>query len=228
MLRPLTALAAPGEIRLAPGSSTSFAVQGSDGTESAPVDGLDLAAETDARFVVVTTEPDGRVRLTARPGTEGGISTVTLHNGAASAKVLVRNGFKDVPLVDPGVAGAFRVTGGRGKVVPLGRVNRGLRLDPSRGGATAATSSLLPLPTHAQRLGITVIGDGRPHTVQVLILDSTGRPATVTLGTTTTQGPRRMEAALPPGAVALIGVQVGAAPGSKRGSVILDGLVARV
>jgi len=227
VLQPLRRLEAPRELRLEPGSSTSFAMTGDDGEESAVVDAVDLTPQTDSRYVTVGAEPDGRVRLTAKPGTEGGVSTVTLRSGGVAAKVLVRNGFLNVPLRDLGEAGAFRVTGGKGRVVPLGVGRRGLRIEPGKGrAAVAAAATPVPLPPGAQRVALHVAGDGLPHEVRLVLADAAGAQQSLVLGRTTAKGRRRLEIALSAGAVSVVAVEVTSDTG--RGFVLLDGLVARV
>jgi len=229
VLGPLAALSAPTELRLAPGSSTSFRVLGTDGRESAPIDGLDLRAQVDARYVRVRTDPDGAVRLSAPHGTEGAVSTVTLRVAGRAAEVLVRNGFQDVLLLEPAAAGAVRVVRGTTRVVPLGPGVRGLRVQPGAGGATAVPTQALLLPAGAQSVRLTVAGDGRPHAVRLLLGGPGGERRVLDLATATERGVQRLEAPVPaPAGWRVLGVQIFAAPGPSGGALALISLTARV
>jgi len=234
VLAPIARLQSLPDQRIEPGHSVTLHPVGStaDGA-SAPVDGLDISVTADPALVHSSVGGDGSLVLTARPGTAGAVSTVTLVAGGVHTYLTVRNGYRDVALSAPG-GGGWSVLGGRSDVQRVdaahGPLARRLAL-PATGVASVRPKQPVALPAGTSRLALWVRGDGRHHDVQGVVVDGSGHRHTVGLGAVTASGWVRLDASLPrfTGTVRLVGLVVHRAAEAAQappGTVLLGRLSA--
>lgn len=223
----ITSLTAPGEVRLAPGSSATLRLTGSDGSVTAPVDAVDVDRATDGTLVDTAVLPDGGLKVTAKPGTSG-VASVVMTAGTATTTTLVRLAYAEVPLVDPARVGSLRVTGGKAAVISA-QGRRGLRVQPDPGPAVVTpTGAAAALPAGARQLAVDVIGDGHPHHVTLVLADAAGRQRPVDLGVVRSAGLRRLQVAVPAGATSLVALRMVRSTGDTGGYLVVTGLLALV
>lgn len=227
VLQPLTALLAPGALRLTPGTSSPFQVTGTDADgDTAPILASDVTTTFDPSLLAVTPSPDGTLSIQVKGVPEGEVTPLTLTVGSITTTVAVHIGFTTVPLVNPSKSGTVHVSGAGTQVVAIRTGVYGLKVSPTRATAAVAASPRIPFPTGTAKISVTAIGDGGGHAITLIYADAHGRQHKVSLGALTGKTAQKLEVAVPATGT-LVGVQIGAISKSHGGFVTLTGINAR-
>jgi predicted phosphodiesterase len=234
------------------GKTVSVGLTGYDADGfDAPVAPRDVTLDYDHDAIDVTTEPDGSIRMTGRPGATGKGTTLTATVRGVTAKLPVAVGLVDHSLAEfepdeSWTASAARATAKVDTVAAADRPgaptgNHALRLtydftgQPSTSAGYAVVQPTpITLPTGASGLALWVKGDGKEHWLRATLRSqgTTNVPFTFALSVDWT-GWRRVTGALPTGfsdPITLVNLYVVETAQGKKdaGELQFDALAAQV
>jgi predicted phosphodiesterase len=239
-------------VTIDPGKTVSIGLTGYDADGfDAPVAPRDVTLDYDHDAIDVTTESDGELRITGRPGANGKGTTLTATVRGVMAKLPVAVGLIDKSLAEfePDEHWTASAARGTAKVATVeaadrpGAVsgNHALQLaydftgQPSTSAGYAVVQPTpLTLPTGAKDLALWVKGDGKQHWLRATLRSqgTTNVPFTFALSVDWT-GWRRVVGALPSGfsdPITLLNIYVVETAQDKKdaGELEFDGLAAQV